>query len=324
MLRFVVALLSLCLLSACGGEQGGASDPANFPQRPLKVIIPFGAGGLADVTTRLAADGMGRQLGQPLVIENRPGAGGVAATSTMLNANADGHTLIVLTNGTTISESQFPELPYSISDDLQPVSALVWFDLVVLAGVESGIDSFATLLARVADGAELRIATINPGSTQHLSAELFKRRAGIDATIITYRTTPDVLGALLRNEVDLAIDSFTALKGAIEGGQAIPLAVTGSERNAALPTIPTVQEAGVEDFVVEGWNALYTHAEVAPLVIERLQQAMAVLAADPALQARYAELGVLARPNAPAAMRERFAEDVIRWRAVMQDVGLIP
>lgn len=321
-----IAILSLFLLVACGGEQGssGGADPASYPQRPVKVIIPFGPGGLADVTVRLASDAMGQQLGQPLIIENRPGAGGVAATSTMLNADADGHTLIVLTNGTTIAESQFPELPYSISDDLQPVSALVWFDLVLLTGADSGIDSFASLMTRAQGEGEIRIATINPGSTQHLSAELFKRMAGIDATIITYRTTPDVLGALLRNEVDMAIDSFTALKGAIEGGQAIPIAVTGSERNQALPAIPTVREAGVADYVVEGWNALYTHAEVSPLIVARLQQAMTAITTEPALQTRYAELGVLARSNSAAEMQQRFAADVGKWRSVMQEAGLIP
>ena len=323
--RSLLLILLFPMLLACGSEESGSlADPEVWPQSPVRVIIPFGAGGLADVTVRLAGERLSDTLGRPLVIENRPGAGGVAATSTMLNAAADGHTLIVLTNGTTIAETQFPDLPYDVRSDLQPVSALVWFDLVLLSGAESGIGSVSGLLNRAREAGEIRIATINPGSTQHLSAELFKRMAGMDATIITYRTTPDVLGALMRGEVELAIDSYTALKGAIDGGQALPIAVTGSERNPALPDVPTVVEAGVEGYVVEGWNALYTHAETDPLVIERLQQAMRQVTAEPDLQARFADLGVVARTNSPDEMRARFDADVLKWRGVMQDAGLIP
>lgn len=325
MFRSLCLTFLLSLLLACSSDEAGSlADPAVWPQGPVRVIIPFGAGGLADVTVRLAGERISDTLGRALIIENRPGAGGVAATSTMLNAAADGHTLIVLTNGTTIAETQFSDLPYDIRRDLQPVSALVWFDLVLLSGTDTGISSVSDLLARARERGQIRIATINPGSTQHLSAELFKRMAGIEATIITYRTTPDVLGAMLRGEVELAIDSYTALKGAIDGGQATPIAVTGSMRNPALPNVPTVAEAGVDGYVVEGWNALYTHAETDPLVIERLQQAMAQVTAEPELQARFAELGVVARTNTPDEMRVRFDADVVKWRAVMQDAGLVP
>lgn len=327
-LRLISSMLLSMLLLACNGADQSSSsnvDADSFPQRALRVIIPFGPGGLADVTMRLAADELSQRLGQPVVIENRPGAGGVAATSTMLNANADGHTLIVLTNGTTIAETQFPDLPYDIKNDLQPVSSLAWFDLVFLTGQDSGLHSLQEVLDRAATAPQgLRIATINPGSTQHLSAELFKRTAGINATIITYRTTPDVLGALIRNEVDLVIDAYTALKGAIDGGQAVPLAVTGEVRNAALPQVPTVVEAGVADYVVTGWNALYTHKAVPAAVINKLNAAMVAVAGLPELQARFTELGVESRASTPEQMQERLLADIERWHQVMVEAGLAP
>jgi tripartite-type tricarboxylate transporter receptor subunit TctC len=320
----ITLLLMLVLLQACSGNND-VGNPDQWPQRPLRVIVPFGPGGLADVTLRLASEELSRQVGQAVVIENRPGAGGVAATSTMLNAPADGHTLIVLTNGTSIAETQFPDLPYDISRDLQPVSSLAWFDLILLTGKDSGIDGMPALLQRAASAPQgLRIGTINPGSTQHLSAELFVRRAGIEAIVIPYRTTPDVLGALLRNEVDLVIEAYTGLKGAIEGGQAVPLAVTGSVRNAALPEVPTVTEAGIADFVVEGWNALYLRSEVPEQIVERLHTAINTVANDPALQQRFIELGVVARANTPIQMDERLQQDILKWRLVMQDAGLAP
>ena len=320
---FFLSLPLLALLNACGdGAAESAAtaggDSSGFPARPLRIIVPFGAGGLADVTMRLAGEQLSVALGQPVIIENRPGAGGVAATTTMLAADPDGYTLIVLTNGTTIAETQFADLPYDITADLRPVSALAWFDLVLMTSPDSGATTLQDLLTKAAarEGG-LRIATINPGSTQHLSAELFKSRAGIPGTVISYRTTPDVLGALLRGEVDLAVDTYTALKGAIEGGQAIPLAVTGPERNPALPALPTVAEAGVADYVVTGWNAIYTHAATPDAVVELLNQEIARVTALPDIQSRFAELGVEARGSTPAEIQQRLLADIAKWREVM-------
>jgi tripartite-type tricarboxylate transporter receptor subunit TctC len=317
------SLLSCAALTACSGDNADA--PANaanaadgFPSRPLRIIVPFGAGGLADVTMRLAGEHLSIALGQPVIIENRPGAGGVAATTTMLGANPDGYTLIVLTNGTTIAETQFPDLSYDITTDLRPVSALAWFDLVLMTGPDSGVATLQELLANAsARPGGLRIATINPGSTQHLSAELFKSKAGIPGTVISYRTTPDVLGALLRGEVDLAIDAYTALKGAIEGGQAVPLAVTGDVRSVALPDVPTVAEAGVADYVVTGWNAVYTHAGTPDAIVERLNRELAAVTALPDIQTRFAELGVEARSSTPDEIQQRLLADIVKWHDVM-------
>jgi tripartite-type tricarboxylate transporter receptor subunit TctC len=320
--NLVFSLPMLALLNACGGESG-AGGSANFPSRPFRIIVPFGAGGLADVTIRLAGEHLNTSTGQPVVIENRPGAGGVAATTTMLSAPADGYTLIVLTNGTTIAETQFADLPYDITADLRPVSALAWFDLVLLTSPESGITNLQDLLAKAATRPNgLRIATINPGSTQHLSAELFKSKAGVPGTVISYRTTPDVLGALLRGEVDLAIEAYTALKGAIDSGQARALAVTGEARNPAMPNVPTVAEAGVDDYVVTGWNAVYTHAKTPDEVVERLNAEIAKITALPDIQQRFAELGVEARGSTPEEIQERLLADIDKWRDVMVSANL--
>jgi tripartite-type tricarboxylate transporter receptor subunit TctC len=315
-------LLTLCL-GACGG-QGSAGD-GSWPTRPLRMILPFGAGGLADVTLRIAGEPLGEALGQPVVIENRPGAGGVAATSTMLAAPPDGHTLIVLTNGSSIAETQFADLPYDITTELRPVSALAWFDLVLLTNPGNGHASLQALLQAAAERpGGLRLGTINPGSTQHLSAELFKARAGVNGSVITYRTTPDVLGALLRGEIDLAVEAYSALKGAIDSGQVRALAVTGEQRNAALPAVPTVAEAGVADYVVTGWNAVYAHAATPDAVVERLNAELAAITAQPEIQQRFRELGVEARGSTPQEIQQRLLADIEKWRAVMQDAGLAP
>lgn len=317
-----VFILSLMLLqTACSeSEQDSTTDAQDFPTKSIRVIIPFGPGGLADVSMRLVGEALGDILGERLVMENRPGAGGVAATTTMLNADADGHTLIVLTNGTTIAETLFENLPYRITEELIPISAVAWFDLVLLTNPDTGYNSLQELLS--AKGDDLKIATINPGSTQNLTAELFSTRANINATIIPYRTTPDTLGALLRNEVDLVIDAFTALKGAIDNNQAQPLAVTGESRNPALPDIPTTQEAGIEDFVVTGWNALYTKAGTDPEIISRLNQEISSVLANDEIKTRFAELGIEARATTPEEMQQQLLSDIEKWRQVIIDSGI--
>lgn len=317
-----VFLLSLMLLqTACSeSEQDSTTDAQDFPTKSIRVIIPFGPGGLADVSMRLVGEALGDILGERLVMENRPGAGGVAATTTMLNADADGHTLIVLTNGTTIAETLFENLPYRITEELIPISAVAWFDLVLLTNPDTGYNSLQELLS--AKGDDLKIATINPGSTQNLTAELFSTRANINATIIPYRTTPDTLGALLRNEVDLVIDAFTALKGAIDNNQAQPLAVTGESRNPALPDIPTTQEAGIEDFVVTGWNALYTKAGTDPEIISRLNQEISSVLVNDEIKTRFAELGIEARATTPEEMQQQLLSDIEKWRQVIIDSGI--
>ncbi|HEY0961395.1 MAG TPA: tripartite tricarboxylate transporter substrate binding protein [Pseudomonadales bacterium] len=324
--NLVLSLPMLAVLQACGGNgesSASAGSGEGFPSRPFRIIVPFGAGGLADVTIRLAGEHLSVATGQPVVIENRPGAGGVAATTTMLSAAPDGYTLIVLTNGTTIAETQFADLPYDITADLRPVSALAWFDLVLMTSPDSGVTSLQDLLTKAATRpGGLRIATINPGSTQHLSAELFKSKAGVAGTVISYRTTPDVLGALLRGEVDLAIEAYTALKGAIDSGQAVPLAVTGEARNPALPEVPTVAEAGVADYVVTGWNAVYTNAGTPDEVVARLNEEIAKVTALPEIQQRFAELGVEARSSTPDEIHQRLLADIEKWRDVMVAANL--
>jgi len=309
------------LLTACGEQsQTALESTADYPSKPIRVIIPFGPGGLADVTLRLAGEPLGEGLGQRLVIENHPGAGGVAATTNILNSEADGYTLIVLTNGTTIAETLFDKLPYQITEDLVPVSSVTWFDLVLLVHPDAGVESLEALLAE--KGNDLKIATINPGSTQNLTAELFNTRSGIDATIIPYRTTPDVLGALLRQEVDLVIDAYTALKGAIDSGQARPVAVTGESRNPAMPDVPTVTEAGIEDFVVTGWNALYAKAGTPPEILRQLNDSVARVVNTQDIQNRFRELGVEARATSAEQMQERLLDDIEKWRQVIETAGI--
>ena len=230
------------------------AQPA-YPTQPVRIVVPFGAGGLADISTRVVAQKLAERIGQQVVIDNRPGAGGIIAANTALAAPRDGHTLILFTNGTTIAKSLF-KASYDPEVDFTPVSSMGYFDLVLLVGKDSPVRDLGALLAQ---GRQRRLAlgTINPGSTQHLSAELFKSVAQIEATHVPFKSSPEVLTALLRGDVDVGFESYAALKGAIDSGQLRALAQTGPARPAWLPQVPTVREAGLAGYEVTGWNALF-------------------------------------------------------------------
>jgi len=301
----------------------GALADAPYPSRPIHVIVPFGPGGLADVTVRIAAEQMKDLLGQPFVIENHPGAGGIAAANAALKGGPDGYTLIVLSNGTTIATSLFGHLPYNPQKQFTPISTVAWFDLILFTNVHSPYQSVKELLddARKKPGS-LNIGTVNPGSTQNLAAELFRSVTGIKAVIVPFRTSPEVQTALMRGDIGLAIESYTAFAGAIHGSQIRPIAATGLERNPALPEVRTLKEQGVEHYDVTGWNALYAPAGTPNAVIDKLQAAVAKVTAMPGIKQRFAALGTIARSTTPEEMARIFEADRSKWAAVIARAGI--
>ncbi|MDP2779620.1 tripartite tricarboxylate transporter substrate binding protein [Devosia sp.] len=295
----------------------------DFPTRPIRVIVPFGPGGLADVTVRLAGEKMSEILGQQIVVENHPGAGGVAAAEQLLRSEPDGHTLIVMSNGTTIATSLFTELSYDPQSQFTPISTVAWFDLVLFSNPDTDIDSVEALLAKAeADPGSINIGTVNPGSSQNLAAELFRSVTNMEANIIPYRTSPDVMAALIRGDLDIAVESYTAFASAIEGGQVRAIAVTGLDRNPALPQVPTAAEAGVENYDVTGWNALYALDGTPDAIIDALHEAVATATEMPEIVQKFADLGTIARSTTPEEMADRFEVDRQKWAEVIDSAGI--
>ena len=320
--RRIVLGGALAAAGAALSARGAFAEDA-YPSRPIHVIVPFGPGGLADVTVRIAAEQMKSLLGQPIVIENHPGAGGIAAASAALKGGPDGYSLIVLSNGTTIATSLFSHLPYNPQTQFTPISTVAWFDLILFTNVNSPYKSVKELLddARKKPGS-LNIGTVNPGSTQNLAADLFQSVTGIKSVIVTYRTSPEVQTALMRGDIGLAIESYTAFAGAIHNASIRPIAVTGPERNPALPNVPTLKEQGVEHYDVTGWNALYAPAGTPPAVIDRLQAAVVKVTAMAGVKQRFATLGTIARSTTPGEMASIFEADRKKWAAVIAQAGI--
>jgi tripartite-type tricarboxylate transporter receptor subunit TctC len=311
------AVVTLLLLTPLAHAQ------QNYPTRPVRLIIPFGPGGIADITSRLVAERLGERLGQRIVIENQPGAGGVTAARSALSAAADGYTLALLTNGTAISVPLFKNLPFDPLTDFTPVSSFAYFDFIFATNADARYRSLAEVIAaaRERPGA-LNIGTINVGSSQNLSAELFRSTAGVSMTIVPYRTTPEVLVALLRNDVDLMIENFAALKSPLAEGKIRAVAASGSVRAPALPEVPTVKEAGVAGFEVNSWNGLFAPAKTPPEIVATLNAALREVLGSPDLKQRFLELGVEAKASSPEEIGARLRADIEKWSQVIARAGI--
>jgi tripartite-type tricarboxylate transporter receptor subunit TctC len=280
--------------------------------------VPFGPGGIADLTARTVTQAMAASLGQPIVVDNRPSAGSIVASQAVAHAAPDGYTLLLMSNGNAVSASLFRKLPFDVQKDFAPVSLLGSFALVACVGVNSRFKTLADLLgfARANPG-KLSIASIAVGSTQHLAAELFLQRTGIQAVMVPYKGSPAVIGALRSGEVDLAFEILGPTMGQIKGGAVRALAVTDDRRDPLLPEVPTLQEAGVANYDVTSWNALAAPAGTPAEVIARLNRAAREALASPGVAQRLRELGVSPKAGSPAELGELLGSEIKRWREVI-------
>jgi len=290
-----------------------------YPARPVRIVVPFGPGGVADITARILAERLSGPLGQPVVVENRPGAGGIAASTAVAKAPADGHTLLLISNGSAVSATLFKSQPADPVADFAPISIIGYFDLVFVAKSGGPRESMAAWIARAkANPGKLNIATINPGSTQNLAAELLRMTAGIDAQIVPYKATPEVVGAVLAGDADLAVEILAPLLGQIRSGALRPLAVASARRSAFLPELPTVAESGIAGYEAASWNGLAAPAKTPAAVIERLNREVNAAVAAPEVAKRLQDLGIEPRAGTPEELRGQLVSDIAKWKAVIE------
>lgn len=313
------------VLTALAGAAGlvGASAvraQAKYPSQPIRIVVPFGPGGLADISTRLVAQRLGEKLDTQVVVDNRPGAGGVVAAQYVLGAAHDGYTLILFSNGTTIATSLL-KLPFDPQADFVPVSSLGYFDLNLLVAKDSPFPDLKALLAE-SRKRQLTFGTINPGSTQHLSGELFKSVTQLNAVLVPFKTSGEVQLALQRGDVDVGFESYAALRGSIDAGVLRALVTTGPTRTPWLPKVPTVKEAGVADYEVTGWNALFAAKGTPQAVVTTLNAAMREIMASPETRSRLLELGVDPKANTQAEMAALFERDRLKWARVIKQANI--
>lgn len=312
---------SLALLPLSATMPAARAD--SLASRPIRIVVPFGAGGIADLTVRAVAQAMGESLKTQVIIENKPGAGGIAAGETVVRAAPDGHTLLLMSNGNAVSVNLFKSLPFDTVRDFAPVCGLGSFGLGIVVPAGSAHRSLGDLLAFArANPGKLNLGTINIGSTQNLAGELFRTRAGIDAQIVPFNGTPALLTALRGGHVDAGVEILGPLKSQLNPGGVRLLAVTSKSRAAEFPDVPTVVQAGVADYEASSWNALAAPARTPPAVIAQLNQATRAALDSPDVRKRLADLGVEPIGGTPQALGELLASEIKRWGEVIARAGI--
>jgi tripartite-type tricarboxylate transporter receptor subunit TctC len=312
------------LLAAALALVAGAAQAQGFPTKPIRYILPFAPGGVADITARVVSQKLSEQLGQQVLVDNRPSAGGIVAAEAVAKADPDGHTLFLVSNGTAVSAGLFKQLPFDPVKDFAPVSTLGYFDIVVLVAPDSKFTSVRDLVAFAkANPNKVSIGSINIGSTQHLSAELFRSMSGVDMVTIPYKATPEVITALRSGQVHAAFEILAPVIGQIRGGAVKAIGLANERRFAGLKDVPTVAESGVPGYLAYSWNGMSAPAKTPKPVVDRLHREVATAVATPELRQKLLEVGVDARSSTPDELQQLLVTEIRKWSAVI-DRAKIP
>jgi tripartite-type tricarboxylate transporter receptor subunit TctC len=312
-------LLIAALLAVLAG-QACAQD---WPQRPMRMLVGFGAGGGTDILARIVAPAMGAALGQPVVVENRPGAGGSIAANQVAKAAPDGYTSFMLNNGHAVSAVMISPLPYDPVADFEPVSMVATMPLFIVAGPRAGFGSLQGLIdvAKHNPG-KLNLASVGIGSTQHFAAELFFQTAGIELVHVPYKGTPNAIAATTANETQLLVEVAAPVIGQIRGGALNALAVTSGTRFPGLPDVPTVAEAGLAGYDVTTWYALVFPAKTPAAIVEKTRAALRTALAREDVQKQMQNAAFLPSQSTPAELAAHMKSEIARWGAVRDKAGI--
>lgn len=320
--KCVVVAALLTVAGVLGATAPGAKAQA-LSSQPVRVISPFAAGSVSDITLRILADRAGARLKTQIIVENMPGAGGITAARAVKNATADGHTLALLSNATAVTMAMFKNPGFSPSSDFFPVSGMSGFAYLLLVNDKSSYKSLEDFIAAArAHAGKLNVGTAAPGTTPYLTALLLKKAAGIDFTIVPFHGASDLTIALLRNDIDLMINAYGAVRQSIGPGRLRPVATTTAARSAFLPDVPTVQEAGLKDFEVSSWNGLFAPAHTPHAVIDRLSAEIQKSLAEPDVIAKFRKLGVEVWPGQAKDLSARMQSEIERWNHVVEEAGI--
>jgi tripartite-type tricarboxylate transporter receptor subunit TctC len=294
-----------------------------YPSKPVKIIVGFAPGGVADIVARTIAPKLSERLGQQVVIDNKPSAGGIIAADQVAKSPADGYTLLLISGGNAVSSSLYKQLSYDPLNDFAMVSTVGFFDLVVVVDSASPAKSLKDLLTMAhAKPSSINLGVIGIGSTQHLGAELLNSLTNKDFTIVNYRATPAVLVAVKAQEVQVGIDFVAPVLEQVRAGALRALAMAVSKRSQLMPEVPTAAEAGLPGFEASSWNGLAAPAKTPPAILERLSRETAAVVLLPDVKEALLKLGIESRSMTPDAMRSFFQSESQKWGRVITAAGI--
>ncbi|MGX1098807.1 tripartite tricarboxylate transporter substrate binding protein [Amorphus sp. MBR-141] len=296
---------------------------ADWPDRPVHVIVAYGAGGGTDTLSRMVAEPLSKTLGQPVVIDNRPGAGGTIGADAAAKADPDGYTMYMMANGHTVAAAMYKELPYDPVGDYDAVSVVARMPLVVVSRPDFEASNLEELVALAKEKpGELTFASVGVGSSQHFAGALLAETLGIDVVHIPYQKTPEALAAVLSGEVDMLVEVLAPVVGQVKAGDIKALAVTSAKRHPALPDVGTVAEAGQDGYDVSTWYGLVFPDGTPDDVIAQANAALGEALSDEALRSKALESGYIIEGSTPEAFGNQIASDVERWNKVRANADI--
>jgi tripartite-type tricarboxylate transporter receptor subunit TctC len=313
------ALAACVLLSALAG----APALAAYPDRIIKIVVPFAPGGGTDVVARTLAQEMAKDLGASIIIENKPGAGTIIGTQMVATSAPDGYTLLMGTFANAVNPSLNAKLPYDAHNDFAAVALVARSFNIVVVNPASAIKSIADLIAMArAEPQKLSYGTYGTGTSAHLAGELFKHMAKVNLTTVPYKGAAPAITDLIGGQIQVIFTTVASCASLVEGGQLRAIAVTSAERSPAFPQLPTVSEAGVPGYAAEAWYGLYAPAKTPPDIIDRLNKSAAKAVQSEAFKKLGMNEGLVLVAQPPEALDRYFRGEEDRWRQVIQDAGI--
>jgi tripartite-type tricarboxylate transporter receptor subunit TctC len=318
-IRFLVWLLAGNLLAA-GSLSANAQT---YPTKPIRIVVGYAAGGVADITARLMAQKLSAALGQQVIIDNRPSAGGIVAGEAVAKAEPDGYTLLHMNYGNAVSVALFKSLPYDIEKDFAPISAMGFFDILVVANKGSPLNGVQDIIATAkATPEKINIGTVSIGSGQHMAAELFKSLTGLNLTIVPFKATPALIAALKSSDIQVAFEIGAPVMSMVKSGDLKALAVSSRKRFAGLPGVPTMIESGVPGYDVTAWNGVAAPAKTPHAIIERLNLEVNAALAQPDIRQKFQDFGIDARGGSPQDLKDILSSEIVKWKKLAEAAQL--
>lgn len=320
----VMSFILAASMALCAASAGAADAAGAYPQRSITMVVPFGAGGSADVYARYLGEQLQKQFGQSVVVENKPGAGAVIGTAAVARAQPDGYTLLVMSNTQTVNETLLKDKPYDLMKDFEPVAPINEASLVLVVKKGLDVSSVKDLIAleKKQPGA-LNYASSGIGTPYHIAGELFRSMAGTNAQHVPYKSSGQARTGVAAGEVDYMFDAIATMQPFVADGRVKALATTGKQRSPVFPDLPTVSEAGLPGYEANIWLGLLAPKGTPPAIVAKLNQAVSAIAGNPAVKQQWAKDGVAPMVMTPQAFKEYVQQDIARLRKIALDADMV-
>ena len=300
-----------------------AAQAQNYPARPVKMVVPFSAGGPADNYARFLAQRLQDILGQNFVVDNRPGAGSVIGTDLVAKAAPDGYTLLVMSNTQTVNESLIPNKPYALMRDFAGVAPINYSDLVLVANPGAGLNSIADLIKRAkADPDKLNYASSGPGTPYHMAGELFKSMAKVSIAHVPYKGSAGARTDVLSGQVEMMFDAVTTMTEQVKAGKVRALATTGKQRSDVMPDVPTVSEAGVPGYEATIWLGVMAPKNTPKAIVDKLNEAISQIVAQAEVKQTWSKQGAVPMLMNSVQFDKYLNEDIAKWAHVIKSANI--